>query len=143
MSAQAQPIISVGWVPAPSLFYASHPSPRESFRFVLLEPFADDRVPLPANAEPPRAARTEGTRIKDERGRSDRRRSEKREREREQKASRTEKKGKGREKMVPRRREKWQTLSCHEALDVFILPQAVLRERRIRYALSSVLSSWT
>lgn len=27
-------------------------------------------------------------------------------------------------------REKWQTLSCHEALDVFILPQAVLEERR-------------
>lgn len=37
--------------------------------------------------------------------------------------------------MVPRRREKWQTLSCHEALDVFILPQAVLRERRIRCSL--------
>lgn len=33
---------------------------------------------------------------------------------------------------VLKRREKWQTLSCHEALDVFILPQAVLQERSLR-----------
>lgn len=32
---------------------------------------------------------------------------------------------------VLKRREKWQTLSCHEALDVFILPQAVLEERSL------------
>jgi len=35
---------------------------------------------------------------------------------------------------VLRGRGKWQTLSCHEALDVFILPQAVLEERSLRCA---------
>lgn len=33
---------------------------------------------------------------------------------------------------VLKRREKWQTLSCHKVLDVFILPQAVLEERSLR-----------
>jgi len=36
---------------------------------------------------------------------------------------------------VLRGRGKWQTLSCHEALDVFILPQAVLEERSLRCAI--------
>lgn len=66
MSAQAQPIISVGWVPAPSLFSASHPS--SPFRLamprpILLQPLSSFGHVLASclflvNAEPPRAART-------------------------------------------------------------------------------------
>lgn len=40
------------------------------------------------------------------------------------------KSGRKRKGSLSREGEKWQTLSCHEALDVFILPQAVLEERR-------------
>lgn len=57
---------------------------------------------------------------------------EKKEKKAEQERERSKPRGRG---SVHWRREKWQTLSCHEALDVFILPQAVLRERRIRCSL--------
>lgn len=56
----------------------------------------------------------------------------------------------GRQEKVPKRgkrREKWQTLSCHEVLDVFILPQArrsrgLLRERDSRTLHQHTLMPW-
>ena len=108
MSAQAQPIISVGRVPSPPLLFRQSsplfaPPPRSSLPSVSFPRTPKRRR---QSGAPPAALR----------------------REKERKEGRKE----GRKEKEGRRREKWQTLSCHEALDVFILPRAVLRERRIR-----------
>lgn len=96
MSAQAQPIISVGWVPALPPLY--------TFPLVIpsLRPSATFFAASVSFSRTPKRRRQ--------------RRAAPKEREEEE----------------GRRRGKWQTLSCHEALDVFILPRAVPRERRIR-----------
>lgn len=104
MSAQAQPIISVGWVgscsPALSLpFFFTFPLVIPSLR-----PSATFFAASVSFSRTPKRRR--------------------------QRRAAPKERGGGEEGR--RRGGKWQTLSCHEALDVFILPRAVPRERRIR-----------